>query len=97
MLDAELDAAMTKAFRELSQKSLYVVQCETAVTWTGRALAAYEMFTHHRDPQWLSDAREYAHEALEHAALAGPHIYGPVHARLHGAMTSALSMPRAGE
>lgn len=95
-LDAELSAATAKALGEISVKSLYVIQWETSLTWAGRALAAYEMYTHHRDPHWLSDASEYAHEALEHAALAGPHIYGPVYAYLHETMTAAAAVPPLG-
>ncbi len=52
------------AMDELSQKSLMQIQCETAITWAYRAWAAYQM-------QKPLDAVEYAHEAVEHAALCG--------------------------
>jgi len=84
----DLTAAIAKAMEELSVKSIYVVQCETAVTWTGRALAAYVMYEKTGKPQWLLDATEYAHEALEHGALAGPHIYESVFRSLHDAKLS---------
>jgi hypothetical protein len=90
-LDAQLSAATAKAMEELSHKTIYVVQCETAVTWSGRALAAYTMYAQTGKPVWLSDASEYAHEALEHAALAGPHIYGPVFECLHEAKAALFS------
>jgi hypothetical protein len=95
-LDAQLNAATAKALEELAHKTIYVVQCETALTWSGRALAAYAMYAQTGEPRCLSDAGEYAHEALEHAALAGPHIYGPVYARLHDMMMSVMSIPPSG-
>jgi hypothetical protein len=92
-LDAQLSAATAKAVEELSVKSIYVVQCETAVTWAGRALAAYSMYGHTGKLQWLLDAGEYAHEALEHAALAEPHLYEGVFARLHDAKLAVAAIP----
>jgi len=56
--------SLGNAIRELSIKSLNDIQIETAVTWTNRACAAM-----HLDK--IEDAREYAHEAVEHAALSG--------------------------
>ena len=53
-----------KALIELNKKSLKVIQTETALTWCGRACAAKIMGLD-------SDAREYAHEAIEHAGLSG--------------------------
>lgn len=52
-----------KALTELSEKSLHDIQVETALTWCGRACAAAQMGL----PE---DAKEYAHEAIEHAALS---------------------------
>ncbi len=91
-LDAQLSVATAKAVEELSVKTNYVVQCETAVTWAGRALAAYSMYGHTGKLQWLFDAGEYAHEALEHAALAAPHFYEAVFARLHDAKLSVAAI-----
>jgi len=53
-----------RAIDELSVKSLADIQVETALTWAGRACAASHMGR-------LADAVEYAHEAIEHAALSG--------------------------
>lgn len=93
----DLSAAIAKAMEELSVKSLYVIQCETSVTWAARALAAYTMYASTGRPQWLLDATEYAHEALEHAALAGPHIYESIFTRLHDAQVGVASVPLAGD
>ena len=53
-----------KAIAELQQKTLNAIQQETAKVWAGRACAAAHLGLHH-------DAIEYAHEAVEHAALSG--------------------------
>lgn len=53
-----------RAVDELSVKSLADIQIETALTWAGRACAASHIGR-------LADAVEYAHEAIEHAALSG--------------------------
>lgn len=45
-------------------KTLKQIQVETAYKWAGRALAAASLGLGH-------DAIEYAHEAIEHAALSG--------------------------
>lgn len=91
--DAELNAAMVKANGELAQKSIYVIQCETALTWGGRALSAYETYRSTGQLQALLDAEEYAHESLEHAALAGPNIYTAVLERLHEAKMALSAVP----
>lgn len=54
---------ITKGVDELRRKTLKDIQVETAMTWTGRAVAAALLGS--------PDASEYAHEAIEHAALAG--------------------------
>jgi hypothetical protein len=59
-----IDQAVLEARRELEGKVLRRVQIDTAIKWTGRAIAAMTL----RRP---ADAHEYAHEALEHAALSG--------------------------
>lgn len=51
-----------KAKSELEEKDLKDIQVETAYTWCGRACAAVTMGLD-------EEAHEYAHEALEHAAL----------------------------
>lgn len=55
--------AVTEAIRELEEKTLDDIQVETARKWLARACAAKVMGLE-------DDAHEYAHEALEHAALA---------------------------
>lgn len=60
----EIKSHMEKATEELKDKSLNDIQVATALTWCGRACAAAKMKNE-------SDATEYAHEAIEHAALSG--------------------------
>lgn len=55
---------LDKAQGELAEKSLHDIQVETALTWCGRACVAARMGL-------AADAKEYAHEAIEHAALSG--------------------------
>lgn len=55
---------LDKARDELAEKSLHDIQIETALTWCGRACMAAQMGL-------AADAKEYAHEAIEHAALSG--------------------------
>lgn len=50
---------------ELQQKTLRDIQMETAMKWTGRAWAAKML------QRPAMEVTEYAHEALEHAALTG--------------------------
>jgi hypothetical protein len=58
------DQAMKRAaLEELRHKTLVQIQVETAYTWAYRSWAARQ---HALD----ADAQEYAHEALEHAALS---------------------------
>ena len=64
-MDAALRKHITAAMQELSQHSLRDVQRETALTWAGRACAAMMLELPGEE------AHEYAHEALEHAALCG--------------------------
>ncbi|HYX20494.1 MAG TPA: hypothetical protein VFA98_06570 [Thermoanaerobaculia bacterium] len=65
----QLLAATDAAVAELHRKSIETVQQETAVTWAGRAAAAYHLYIQNGHMQMLLDAEEYHHEALEHAAL----------------------------
>lgn len=92
-LDGELNAAAAKATEELAHKMIYVIQCETAITWGGRALAAYERYRNTGQLQALLDAEEFAHESLEHAALAGPNVYAAVLERLHEAKMVLSAVP----
>lgn len=59
-----LSEHVARALAELKQKELRQVQIETAMVWYGRAVASAML---HR----TADAIEYAHEAIEHAALSG--------------------------
>jgi hypothetical protein len=81
-------ADVEKAKNELLQKSLGIIQEETAYAWGARAMAAYQLWqalsvsefrSNSRDDHFLADALEYRHESLEHAALAGPQVYYAVH------------------
>jgi hypothetical protein len=64
MTDIVTNYTLGRAVKELTVKTLTEIQVETAVTWANRACAAMHIFK----PE---DAREYAHEAIEHAALSG--------------------------
>ena len=55
---------LDKASDELAEKTLHDIQIETALTWCGRACVAARLGL-------KQDAKEYAHEAIEHAALSG--------------------------
>ena len=59
-----LEQAIREALVELRGKTLHQIQIETAYKWAGRACAASMMGK-------PNDAEEYAHEAIEHAALSG--------------------------
>jgi len=59
-----MDQAINDGLAELRKKSLRQIQVETAYKWSGRACAAAMMGR-------MDDAEEYAHEAIEHAALSG--------------------------
>jgi hypothetical protein len=56
--------SLANAISELSNKTIGDIQVETAITWTNRACAAMHL-------NKTDDAKEYAHEAIEHAALTG--------------------------
>jgi hypothetical protein len=92
-LDARLTAAMHDAMEELSKKSLLQIQTETAITWTGRAIAAYNIYMHTQSLADLTAAEEFAHEGLEHAALAGPHVYMKMLECLHQAKVAVSAVP----
>jgi hypothetical protein len=62
---------LAKADAELRAKSLAEIQSDTAYAWASRAVVAMQFYQATAAPQWWNDAREYAHEAIEHAALNG--------------------------
>jgi hypothetical protein len=73
-----IEKAIREALVELRGKTLHQVQVETAYKWAGRACAASMMGQH-------DDAEEYAHEAIEHAALSGDdRLLGAVRAAMRG-------------
>lgn len=80
--DVDLAEATHKAYDELQALRNRDIQRTTAITWAGRALAAYQLYMTTAQPYFRLDAGDYAHEALEHAALAGPETYMEVHASL---------------
>jgi hypothetical protein len=59
-----IEQYIAEGVKELQQKTLDDVQTETALKWCGRAVAA----AHLNRP--TREVTEYAHEAVEHAALA---------------------------
>lgn len=60
-----MDESIRRALVELNGgATLRSIQYETAEVWCGRACAAARLGLH-------DDAVEYAHEAIEHAALSG--------------------------
>jgi hypothetical protein len=61
----DLTKSTAEALSELQQKGLKQIQVETAAKWCGRAAAARLLGMRERD------VTEFAHEAIEHAALSG--------------------------
>lgn len=57
--------ATEEALKELQEKGMKQIQVETAAKWCGRAMAARMLGLSERD------VTEFAHEAVEHAALSG--------------------------
>lgn len=82
------------ALQELREKSLGRIQEETAYTWAYRASAAHGLAVqaqnrgeHALAHHWMHDATEYAHEAIEHAALCGnPQVLPTVRHIVQGAI-----------
>ena len=72
-MPSRVQVATDKALGELQQKSLTAIQIDTAYAWCGRACAAAQLVAagHPDVDRLLGDAIEYAHEAIEHAALSG--------------------------
>jgi hypothetical protein len=77
---------LDKGEKDISEKSLADIQRETAWTWaSSRAAACYEKLAKTGDWKWKTDAEEYRHEAVEHAALIGdthPHVLEEIHKSL---------------
>jgi hypothetical protein len=62
---------LEKGLKDIDSKTLPEIQEETAWTWASRAAACYEKLKETGDWKWKTDAEEYRHEAVEHAALIG--------------------------
>lgn len=60
---SQFEKLFRESEEELRHKTLHDIQRETAWKWCARACAAAS--------HGLHDATEYAHEAIEHAALCG--------------------------
>jgi hypothetical protein len=67
-VEKAVEEAIAKADDELrvKKKSLSTIQVDTAYKWFGRAVVAKRLGR-------TEDVHEFAHEALEHAALAKDH------------------------
>ena len=61
---------------ELERKSMRVINIETAYTWAGRAIAAFQM-------RRMADAVELWLEAVEHSALAGTDVLTELRQMVH--------------
>ena len=70
-LPANFQDMVHQAEADVRTRTLGVIQRDTAITWAARAEAALNQFAGTRAPRWLSDATEYYHESIEHAALSG--------------------------
>jgi hypothetical protein len=73
---------LDKGEKDISEKTLSDIQKETAWTWASRSAACYEKLAKTGDWKWKTDAEEYRHEAVEHAALIGdthPHVLEEIH------------------
>ena len=92
LVQQQLLAATDNGVSELHQKTIEDVQRETAVTWAGRAAAAYHLYAQSGNVQMLLDAQEYHHEALEHASLddGDPSVYETVRHYLAVCKANAL-------
>jgi hypothetical protein len=86
--------ATDKALDELRVQTIDDIQRSTALTWSGRALAAYQLFEETGDIRWLLEASDYAHEGLEHASLhPDPSVIGLVRPALFAAAERARHHP----
>jgi hypothetical protein len=70
-LPPDFDLRVSQARADVTTRALGTIQKETAITWAARAVASLRLYHETRQPKWYSDAEEYYHEAIEHAALSG--------------------------
>ena len=68
----DLAGDLAGALAELTAKSRAQIELETAQKWMRFAAAAYRLYSETGEAEWLVDAAEYHHEALEHGASAAP-------------------------
>jgi hypothetical protein len=61
-------AQVSAARAELLSSSDAAIEHKTALAWTARAIAGYELARERRCLRWLVRATSYHHEATEHAA-----------------------------
>lgn len=76
---------LEKGAKDIESKSLAQIQEDTAWTWASRAAACYKKLAETGDWKWKTDAEEYRHEAVEHAALIGdtnPTVLNEIHEAL---------------
>jgi len=65
----DIDAAT----KELHDTTIEAIERATALTWGGRAAAAYRLAVDNTGAErqrWVMDAENYRQESLEHAAMA---------------------------
>lgn len=70
-MNSAMQKAVSEGFDELAKKSLRQIQVDTAYKWAGRACAAAALSMENPNTDYARDCLEYAHEAIEHAALCG--------------------------
>ena len=67
----QLDIAAAR--KELQAQDIQAIERTTAITWGGRAAAAFRLAAEADDAdgrrKWLMDGENYRQEALEHAAM----------------------------
>jgi hypothetical protein len=86
--EVELADEVHKAGQELLSHSIEDIHRLTAIAWCGRTIAAYSLYVSTGNRRFLLDAADYEHEAIEHAALAGPDVYHEVFGYVRSARTS---------
>ncbi len=74
---------------DIRTKTKADIDAETAAVWGARAVAALELYRASSANEWLVQAAEYAHEALEHAAGGPPGTLERIKAEL-AALTGGL-------
>jgi hypothetical protein len=66
---------LDRARAEIREKTKRQIEAETATAWAARAIAAWELAAETKHARWFVEAAQYEHEAVEHAAEAGPEEY----------------------